>query len=197
MEAMTSLIRRSVAALCCAAACVGLAGCTPPGRAVGDTQDRDAPVAFDGLDRGDVVIGYVGSDRTAMDSLMLDAFASAGLKAVYVPCASNGDPAAAAQGGVEDMAFRQVSIIMVARLDAGGDAAGWDDALSEARRAGIPVVLLDPLAVPDDDTLFAATFTVNDRAADATAIDDAVMTVIDDRPHEREMMVTTFVDDAA
>lgn len=174
---------------------MGAAGCTPPGRAVGDTQDEDAPVAFDGLDRGDVVIGYIGSDRTNMDSLMLDAFATAGLKAVYVPTASNADPAAAAQGGVRDMAFRQVSVIMVARIDAGGDAAaGWDAALTDARESGIPVVLLEPLAAPDDGTLFAASFTVNDRAMDATPIDDAVMTVIDDKPHERDMMVSTFVD---
>ena len=54
---------------------------------------------------------------------------------------------------------------------------------------------LNPVGELPDDTLYAAALTVNDRAMDATPIDDAVMTVIDDLPHEKTMMVSTSAAD--
>lgn len=173
-----------------------LSACTPPGKAVGDTQERQPEVAFDGLDRGDVVIGFIGSDRPDFDAVALQAFDDAGLRASYLSVDGVDDPAGAAHQGVKDMAARQVAIIMISRIDA-AQAAGWDEALGDARESGIPVALLDPLTVPDDDTLYAAALTINDRAMDATGIDDAVMTIIDDLPHDKDMMVTTFVGDDA
>lgn len=94
------------------------------------------------------------------------------------------------------MAERQVAIIVVSRLDIADDTAdGWDEALDDARGAGIPVALLNPLSDLPDDTLYAAALTINDRAADAVPIDDAVMTIIDDLPHDKDMMVGTLVDE--
>lgn len=195
---MTSLIGRTASALCCIVACVGLAGCTPAGKAVGDTQEEEAAVAFDGLDRGDVVIGFIGSaNDTDTDSELLQTFDDAGLEAVYVSTSTTADPAVAAQNGVQDMAFRQVSIIIVSQIDITDDTSqGWDDALDDARTAGIPVVMINPVRLPDDETLFAASFVVDDSDTEATPIDDAVMTVIDDKPHERTVIVTTDMGDA-
>lgn len=188
---------RPVAVALCVAACAGLTACTPDGKAVGDTQEQDAPVAFDGLDRGDVLIGYIGSDDSDADALVLQAFDDAGLDAIYLSTAEVADPAQAAQNGVRDMAFQQASIVMIADIDVTDETLqDWDDALTEARTAGIPVVMVDPVNAPADETLFAASFVIDAQAEGATAIDDAVMTVIDDKPHERTMTVTTAVDES-
>ena len=153
-------------------------------------------MAFDGLDRGDVVIGFIGSDQPDFDRIVLQAFDVSGLRTSYLSTDGVDDAQGTAQQGVRDMAERQVAIIVVSRPDITDDTAGgWDDALGDARGAGIPVALLNPVGELPDDTLYAAALTVNDRAMDATPIDDAVMTVIDDLPHEKTMMVSTSVAD--
>ena len=45
--------------------------------------------------------------------------------------------------------------------------------MQSARKAGVPVILLDPVAPPDDDTLFAVTFTLTGKGDGVTALDDA------------------------
>ena len=103
-----------------------LGACVPPDKAVGDTQEKEPDVAFDGLDRGDVVIGFIGSDRPDFDRLALQAFEDSGLATSYLSVAEVEDPARAAQQGVRDMAARQVAIIVVSRLDIADDTAdGW------------------------------------------------------------------------
>ena len=189
---MTTSLRRIGGLAAVLATMLMMAACTPPDKAVGDTQEQSPDVAFDGLDRGDVVIGFIGSDQPDFDRTMLQSFDDSGLRTSYLSTAEIDDPAVAAQQGVRDMAERQVAIIVISRLDIADEmAAGWDDALGEARGAGIPVALLNPLSDPPDDTLYAAALTVNDRAMDATPIDDAVMTIIDDLPHDKDMMVST------
>lgn len=193
---MTISMRRIAAAS--ATVCMmtmSLSACTPPGKAVGDTQERQPDVAFDGLDRGDVVIGFIGSDQPDFDAVVLQAFDKAGLRTSYVSIENVDNPIDAAQQGVRDMASRQVAIILISRIDATTQAAGWDEALGDVRESGIPVALLNALALPDDDTLYAAALTINDRAATSSGIDDAVMTIIDDLPHDKDMMVTTLIDD--
>ena len=194
---MTIPLRRIGGLAAASVAALSLLGaCTPPDKAVGDTQEKEPDVAFDGLDRGDVVIGFIGSDRPDFDHVALQAFEDSGLAASYLSVAEVEDPARAAQQGVKDMAERQVAIIVVSRLDIADDTAdGWDEALDDARGAGIPVALLNPLSDLPDDTLYAAALTINDRAADAVPIDDAVMTIIDDLPHDKDMMVGTLVDE--
>ena len=64
-------------------------------------------------------------------------------------------------------------------------------ALQGAREAGIAVALLNPVHVPKDGKLYAAVLTINDRMADAVPIADAVMTIGNNDPHERDMVVTT------
>lgn len=194
---MTIPLRRIGGLAAASVAALSLLGaCTPPDKAVGDTQEKEPDVAFDGLDRGDVVIGFIGSDRPDFDRVALQALEDSGLAASYLSVAEVEDPARAAQQGVKDMAERQVAIIVVSRLDIADDTAdGWDEALDDARGAGIPVALLNPLSDLPDDTLYAAALTVNDRAADATPIGDAVMTIIDDLPHDKDMMVGTLTDE--
>ena len=185
-------IPAAVRAAVCATAVLALSGCEPAGRAVGDTQDREPAVAYDGTDRGDVTVGVIGSSDPASDRPTLDALADSGLAAAYVSLQGSDDPVATACDGVEDMTARVVDAILVRRIDA--TASCWDDALDGARRAGIPVILSDPVHAPDDDLLYAAAFLTSRSGGDVTPLDDAVMRVIDDRPHPRTVHVTTDVD---
>lgn len=97
----------------------------------------------------------------------------------------------AGQRAVRDLVSRQVAVIVISGLDVSRDADGWNDALNSVRTAGIPVILLNPVHEPGDARLYAASFTVNDRATDAMPIDKATMLVVDDRAHERNLMVST------
>lgn len=187
------------ASLACAAAVLSLAACTPRGTAVGDTQGRAPSPAHVGTMRDDAVIGVVGSATAAADSVVLDAFSDAGIEAVYVSVKDSasgssedsGHAAARAQQGVRDMVSRVVNLIVVSDIDVTADADGWDAALQDARNAGIPVALLSPVHAPDDERLYAATLAINDRAADTTPIDDAVMAILNDEPHARQITVST------
>ncbi|KAA8823488.1 hypothetical protein EMO92_09910 [Bifidobacterium reuteri] len=98
-----------------------------------------------------------------------------------------------ARQAVADYVARAVDIIIVSGIavtDANRDA--WEQTLGNAREAGIAVALLNPVSVPDNELLYAATLTVNDRDANAERIGDAVLAVIRDEPHERSIAVTTM-----
>lgn len=184
----------AAAAVLTVAAVPSLAGCAPAGRAVGDTRTKTPTVAHVGTPRDDVTIALIGSKGATADRTVLDALADADLKAVYVSAKDAKDPDEAMRRGVLDMTDRVVDLIVISDLDTtadGVDAAGWDTALGAAREAGIPVALLDPVHALADDTLYAASLTINDRAADAISIDAAAMTIIDDETHARDIMVRT------
>ncbi|WP_258175507.1 hypothetical protein [Bifidobacterium callitrichos] len=183
---------RVAAALACAAACLALTACTPAGKAVGDTQAKQPEVAHVGIQRNEARIALVGSPTAAADEPVLDAMGDVDIQTVYVSSKDAKDPDAVMRQGVRDMVDRVVNLIVVSDLDTTAEPSGWDDALRAAREAGIPVALLNPKHAPDDATLYAAAFVLNDRAADAVRIDDAMMTVLNDEPHERQIVVTTI-----
>ena len=175
--------RRGIGIACAAAAVMSLTSCVPQGKAVGDTQES--------VQRQDIVVGVIGSVDTGLDSDVLNAFNKAGLKAPYVSTSMVDDPDAAAQRGVRSMVTRKATVIMIDGIAVNEkNAEDWDAALQSARKAGVPVILLDPVAPPDDDTLFAATFTLTGKGDGVTALDDAVVTIVDDKPHPRTMNVT-------
>ena len=184
--------RRAAAALTAATAVLTLGACEPAGRAVGDTQEHDPDVAHVGAVTSEILVGLVGMQDADADRMALDAYDAAGLDAVYVSTDGVDDPGDAARRGIVDLVERRTTIIVISGIDTAADAASWDDALGKARAAGIPVALLNPVAPPDDDTLYAANLVVNDRAMDATPLADATRTIIDDEPHERDIMVTTL-----
>ena len=149
--------------------------CAPAGAAVGDDRAGDSSVQSSGVERGDVSIGLVGSYTASADDLVLDAYDSAGLKASYVSLRDTARPVAGAQQAVRDLVSRQVTVIAISGIDASQDKQGWAAALQSAHTR-----------------LFAAALTINDRATDAVPIDKATMLVVNDRPHARNMMVTTL-----
>ena len=179
--------RRGIGIACAAAAVMSLTSCVPQGKAVGDTQESDTEIAHEGVPRQPIVVGVHGG----LDSDVLNAFNKAGLKAPYVSTSMVDDPDAAAQHGVRSMGTRKVSVILIDGIAVNEkNAEDWDAALQSARKAGVPVILLDPVAPPDDDTLFAVTFTLAGRGDGVTALDDAVVTLVDAKPHPRTMNVT-------
>lgn len=176
-----------------ALSCVALSGCVPSNAAVGDTQSSDTAVAHSMEDRDSLSIAMIGSDDVTADSMAMGAMEAGKLKPVYITVSGTVDAQSTAQQGVRDMVQRKADLIIVAGIDVNeANAENWNDALGTARKAGVPVAFLNPIAVPEDNKLYAATMTINDRMADATPLDDAVMAVANNDPHDREMLVTTI-----
>lgn len=173
--------------------CASLSGCVPSNAAVGDTQSPGTAVAHSMEDRDSLSIAMIGSDDVTADSMAMDAMKAGKLKPVYITVSGTVDAQSTAQQGVRDMAQRRADLIVIAGIDVDKtNAENWNDALETARKAGVPVALLDPIAVPEDNRLYAATMTINDRMTDATPLDDAVVAVANNDPHDREMLVTTI-----
>lgn len=173
--------------------CASLSGCVPSNAAVGDTQSPGTAVAHSMEDRDSLSIAMIGSDDVTADSMAMDAMKAGKLKPVYITVSGTVDAQSTAQQGVRDMAQRKVDLIVIAGIDVDKtNAENWNDALETARKAGVPVALLDPIAVPEDNKLYAATMTINDRMTEATPLDDAVVAVANNDPHDREMLVTTI-----
>lgn len=173
--------------------CASLSGCVPSNAAVGDTQSPGTAVAHSMEDRDSLSIAMIGSDDVTADSMAMDAMKAGKLKPVYITVSGTVDAQSTAQQGVRDMAQRKADLIVIAGIDVDKtNAENWNDALGTARKAGVPVALLDPIAVPEDNRLYAATMTINDRITDATPLDDAVVAVANNDPHDREMLVTTI-----
>jgi ABC-type sugar transport system substrate-binding protein len=176
-----------------ALSCVALSGCVPSNAAVGDTQSSDTAVAHSMEDRDSLSIAMIGSDDVTADSMAMGAMEAGKLKPVYITVSGTVDAQSTAQQGVRDMVQRKADLIIIAGIDVNEvNAENWNDALETARKAGVPVAFLNPIAVPEDSKLYAATMTINDRMADATPLDDAVMAVANNDPHDREMLVTTI-----
>lgn len=197
---MTGRPRAWAAAALALAAAVALASCAPAGKAVGDTQEHAPKVPVDATDRGDLVVGLVGSPAGAFggaDRAVLDALAASGIGTYYASTDGVSDPDAAMRDGVRDAVARMADAILVSGIAVDtANAADWDEALGEARQAGLPVVLIDPAHAPADRTLYAAAFlTAGAGKGDGapTLIDDALMEIIDDLPHAKRMPVTTDV----
>lgn len=173
--------------------CASLSGCVPSNAAVGDTQSPGTAVAHSMEDRDSLSIAMIGSDDVTADSMAMDAMKAGKLKPVYITVSGTVDAQSTAQQGVRDMAQRKADLIVIAGIDVDKTKAeNWNDALETARKAGVPVALLDPIAVPEDNKLYAATMTINDRMTEATPLDDAVVAVANNDPHDREMLVTTI-----
>ncbi|PLS27983.1 sugar ABC transporter periplasmic protein [Bifidobacterium anseris] len=192
------IILKVAVGVCCALAVFALASCAPKNAAVGDTgsSSTDAPAHVDSPGETQTV-AIVGSANGA-DGLVEEALDADGYKVVLTPVTdadgtTDTDAATAARiQAVRDAVGRNMSLIVIGEADMAHQADQWRDALQSARDAGIPVVLLDPVSTPDDDTLFAASLKVNDRMMDATPVGEAIRQVIEDEPHERDIIVTTL-----
>lgn len=182
-------IVRTLACLLAVGALLPLSGCMPKDKAVGDTQETPEAIAHDGVDRHDIGVGFVGSaspGNAKRNSAVLRSMRANDMQPFY---AAANTEAGSQRKSVEGFVQRNVKVIVIS-VD---DPSGWQDALDDARRAGIPVVLLESSITPDDRTLYAARFHIVAQGSTpkggAYGIDDALMTVIDDKPHAKDMNV--------
>ncbi|KFI77033.1 sugar ABC transporter periplasmic protein [Bifidobacterium mongoliense DSM 21395] len=184
-------VRAALALLLCVVVAMTSA-CAPDGKAVGRTAETDTAIDHDSVDRSDILIGVVGSDDASSDRRLMGAFDAAGLNAFYASVVGAGNVERAGADSVGDMVDRAVKAIVVNRMAVGRTGRGpWVDALQRARRAGIPVVLSDPVTPPHDRLLYAAIWKVDDHASHATPIERSVTEVINDLPHQATVTVTT------
>mgnify|MGYP000024420929 len=107
--------------------------------------------------------------------------------------------AVTAQQGVADFVARAVKIVVISGIDVtDANRESWNQTLTNAREAGIPVALIDPKHAPEDELLYAVILHLNTNSADSgdtadtkpMTITDAVLTITRDEPHEREIKVT-------
>lgn len=193
------MMRRILRLLACGAVVLSLVACTPTGRAVGDTQDSMPSVAHDSTHKTDITVGFVGSTDTAADKKAIDALADDTLNVYYASLDTSGDSetadkiAATAQQGVTDFVDRAVKIVIISGIDVtDANRDSWNQALTNAREAGIPVALLNPKHAPEDELLYAAILDTDDAAsAKSVSIADAVITITRDEPHDRTIAVAT------
>lgn len=194
-----SMMRRILRLLACGAVVLSLVACTPTGRAVGDTQDSMPSIAHDSTHKTDITVGFVGSTDTAADKKAIDALADDTLNVYYASLDTSGDSetadkiAATAQQGVTDFVDRAVKIVIISGIDVtDANRDSWNQALTNAREAGIPVALLNPKHAPEDELLYAAILDTDDAAsAKSVSIADAVITITRDEPHDRTIAVAT------
>ena len=216
---LSASLLRALAGLAVACGITLMAGCTPQGVAVGNTQTDAQDVDHDSVDVADTMVGVVaGGDAShdlSVDRAVLDVLTDSGLQAVYAPAPASGDASAAARNGVRDFVSGGVNVIVVTGMDAENnegnttgdrDVAGsWEDALSAAREAGIPVVLMDPRKPVDDPTLYAAICisTASDGTGDtgsgdtgsadtaeSVPLETALLSIVNDRAHSRTIRVS-------
>ena len=88
---------------------------------------------------------------------------------------------------------RAVKIVIISGIDVtDANRDSWNQALTNAREAGIPVALLNPKHAPEDELLYAAILNTDDAAsANSVSIADAVITIARDEPHDRTIAVAT------
>lgn len=179
-----------LAMVLCAVLCLG--SCAPRGHAVGDTQDVQATISHDYIDRSDYGVAVVGSGTQPS---LVDRFRT-GVEdssiAVFYAQASTGEQQRKA---VEDFAKRKVTFIVVHPDDTDdpSTSGAWEDALGAARTAGIPVILLDGSIDPDNQLLYAADFIPTDDDEDIGnniySLYHALAAVINADEHEKQMNV--------
>lgn len=192
------------------------AGCAPSGRAVGNTW-KVGTADHDGVDRSNVLVGFIGAVRPAgkdltdgggegpadggpaappspsakstgpdglSDSDVLKAMDRDRMRAFYLDATSTREQ----EEAVGQAIGRRASLILI-HSPGKGD---WDSALSAARRAGIPVAIIQGPSSADkvdiDPLLFAARLTVGDDPA-GRPLTWAIQTMVDDGRHESEIKV--------
>ncbi len=93
--------------------------------------------------------------------------------------------------GVADFVARAVKIVVISGIDVtDANRESWNQTLTNAREAGIPVALIDPKHAPEDELLYAVILHLNTNSADSgdtadtkpMTITDAVLTITRDEP---------------
>lgn len=162
---------------------------------MGDTQSLGNTVEHDGIDRNDIRLALVGASAADDQggARLLAALDEENIHTVYGSAQEvrNGQ-ALAIQGAVDS---RVSAIVLVGDGVSGKDDSALSQSLEQARRAGIPVVLVGDAAITLNGELYAAQLLPSGSRGcpAANAQEDSVAQVlsmvIDDRPHEKRICV--------
>ncbi|MDO4913813.1 MAG: hypothetical protein Q3961_04610 [Bifidobacteriaceae bacterium] len=187
--------------------------CSPVGSAVGRSRDKNDTTQVDGIDRNDMVVGLLGESQNleAADRTILQTCEKNKVVGVYSATWDSYNYTQAAASGFADMISRPVNIILVNGLEYDSNSSTvreqWNSILSTARKAGIPVVLVNPRTIPQDDTLYAAVFAISSLSnyenslvhesslqqkfdKNSWSFDNAIFTIANNEYHEIYMNVT-------
>jgi simple sugar transport system substrate-binding protein len=154
---------------------LGLSACANGSGSGSDGNSSGSPAASDDLVTvGFVAVGPEGGWRTANENNVKEAFSTAnGFDLKYSP-ASNGSQNSQITA-FTSFIDEEVDVILLSATE----ATGWEDVLSKAQEAEIPVVLLDRGIEPDDTDLYAAHIGPDNYAISASAADWAIDTFPD------------------
>lgn len=201
---------------------ISLGTCEPEGKAVGDSGSIN-DIVHDGVDLNDINIFVLGSSRFSLDNYILDECKKYGMKASYVALFGIKNSSSSAYDALKEATYRQMSLIIIDEIDVDSQdsvdssesskSAGsktekvaekateksFEKALQDVRRAGIPVLLVNPIKAPEDSTLYAAkayskTYLdkksiLKTKSAKYESLQNIVKALINDTPHSREVII--------
>lgn len=205
---------------------ISLGACEPEGKAVGDSGSIN-DIVHDGVDLNDINIFVLGSSRFSLDNYILDECKKYGMRASYVALFGIKNSSSSAYDALKEATYRQMSLIIIDEIDvdsqdsvdssesakssgsktekAAEKAAekanekSFEEALQDVRRAGIPVLLVNPIKAPEDSTLYAAkayskTYLdkksiLKTKSAKYESLQNIVKALINDTPHSREVII--------
>lgn len=201
---------------------ISLGACEPEGKAVGDSGSIN-DIVHDGVDLNDINIFVLGSSRFSLDNYILDECKKYGMKASYVALFGIENSSSSAYDALKEATYRQMSLIIIDEIDvdsqdsvdlsesAKSDGSktekatekanekSFEEALQDVRRAGIPVLLVNPIKAPEDSTLYAAkayskTYLdkksiLKTKSAKYESLQNIVKALINDTPHSREVII--------
>lgn len=197
---------------------ISLGACEPEGKAVGDSGSIN-DIVHDGVDLNDINIFVLGSSRFSLDNYILDECKKYGMKASYVALFGIKNSSSSAYDALKEATYRQMSLIIIDEIDVDSQdsvdssesakSAGsktekateksFEEALQDVRRAGIPVLLVNPIKAPEDITLYAAkayskTYLdkksiLKTKSAKYESLQNIVKALINDTPHSREVII--------
>ena len=155
--------RRTFVAAAAAATMLTLAACGP-GDGDGDGGNTDGGSEGGTTTIGFVAVGPEGAWRSANEQNIRDTFtADAGFDLKYAP-ATNLDQKSQIDA-FTSFVDEEVDVILLSATE----GSGWEDSLSRAQEAEIPVILIDRGIEPDDDSLY-----VTRIAPDNTEVSESV-----------------------
>ena len=201
---------------------ISLGACEPEGKAVGDSGSIN-DIVHDGVDLNDINIFVLGSSRFSLDNYILDECKKYGMKASYVALFGIKNSSSSAYDALKEATYRQMSLIIIDEIDVDSQDSvdssesakssgsktekvaekatekSFEEALQYVRRAGIPVLLVNPIKAPEDSTLYAAkayskTYLdkksiLKTKSAKYESLQNIVKALINDTPHSREVII--------
>lgn len=201
---------------------ISLGACEPEGKAVGDSGSIN-DIVHDGVDLNDINIFVLGSSRFSLDNYILDECKKYGMKASYVALFGIKNSSSSAYDALKEATYRQMSLIIIDEIDVDSQDSvdssesiksvgsktekatekatekSFEEALQDVRRAGIPVLLVNPIKAPEDSTLYAAkayskTYLdkksiLKTKSAKYESLQNIVKALINDTPHSREVII--------